>query len=70
MENSTVDGEGSRVTGRTGLVGRRARVLPRVSRGDRLDAEDAILSRGRQDVYVRAIPTDRLAVQGPRDLDR
>ena len=52
VENSTVHGQGSRVAGAPSLVGRRARVLPRVSRGHRLDAEDAILSRCRQDVYV------------------
>lgn len=58
------------MTGRPSLVGRRTRVLPRVPRGDRLDAEDAILFRGRHNVNIGTITADRLAVQRPRDLDR
>lgn len=69
-KNCTVHGEDGRMTGRPSLVGRRTRVLPRVPRGDRLDAEDAILFRGRQNVNIGTITADRLAVQRPRDLDR
>lgn len=58
------------MAGRSGFVRRRARVLARVSRGHGLDAEDAILPRGRQDINVRTIWPDWLAVQRPRDLDR
>ena len=67
---STVDSQDGRVAGRSGLVGRSARVLAGVSRGHGLDAEYAVLSRGRQNVNVRTIAADRLAVQRPRDLDR
>lgn len=66
----TVYGESGRMTGGSSLVGRRTRVLPRVSRGDRLDAEDAILFRGRQNVNIGTIAADRLPVQRPCDLDR
>lgn len=69
-KNCTVHGEDGRMTGRSSLVGRRTRVLPRVPRGDRLDAKDAILFRGRQNINIGTIAADRLAVQRPRDLDR
>lgn len=69
-KNCTVHGEDGRMTGRSSLVGRRTRVLPRVPRGDRLDAEDAILFRGRQNINIGTIAANRLAVQRPRDLDR
>lgn len=40
-----------------------------MSRGHGLDAEDAILPRRRQDINVRTIWLNRLAIQRPRDLD-
>lgn len=58
------------MTGRSGFIRRRTRVFSCVSRSDRLDAEDAILPRRRQDINVRTIWPDRLAVQRPRDFDR
>ena len=69
LRKSTIDSQGSRMTGRSSFVGRRTRVLSRVSRGHGLDAEDAILSRGCHNVNIRTITADWFAVQSPRDLD-
>lgn len=66
----TVHGERCRVTRPTGCVADGTRVLARVSRCHSVDRQHADTLAGVHYRYVVMVTRNRLAVQGPLDLDR